>query len=532
MNLNLVKYLFPILFVVLFISCDRGFEEENIDPVNPTTTTVDRLFAGYLSLTFWQYDYWANHAKNGWMNWMQLVSSPNNRGLNNFQQSDLGRDHMWSFLYTDLFQTYRIMEQELAKQPAEIQAQSQYKVAAMKILLYFYVAKVSDLYGDIPFAEAGLGLDPDNAILRPEFNTQESIYLTILEELASIDSLFALDDPMQLTFDNPEDEIDIYYNNDWEKWRRFTNSLRLRLAMRISKARPTIAQEQVAAILGGSLPLIEEPAHNAVWNNDFLSYESVGLNDAHRFDEAQGIKTRASQRLWYQMAEDLDDASIFDLRAFIFYRKNGIGQWAPIPNSPLEQENQNTSPDPLFDPDAPALYSTISPDFMGGRRTPERHFIASETSFLRAEAILRGWASGDAEAEYKEGIKRSVEWYVDAWNSVVSTNQKLEPVTTEMLEAIYEAPVNKWDPSKGFELVITQKWVDFMLDPLEAYTEWRRTGFPELEETFTATGGPMTIPSRYVYPLGESIDNADNYQEAVARLSEGDSPNSKVWWDQ
>ncbi|MCB0644334.1 MAG: SusD/RagB family nutrient-binding outer membrane lipoprotein [Phaeodactylibacter sp.] len=527
-----MKYLFPILLLILVSSCDRGFEEANIDPVNPTTTTIDRLFAGYLSLCFWKYDYWANHAKNGWMNWMQLVSSPNNRGQSAWQQSDLSRDHLWSMLYTDIFQTYRIIEQLMESQPQEIQEQSQYKLAALKILLFFYTSKVTDLYGDIPFFEAGLGLDPEQPILRPYFDKQEQIYGYMLEELAAIEARFATEDPLQLDFANSENQIDVYFDNDWDKWRRFGNSLRLRLAMRISNIRPALAQQEVAAILGGGLPLIELPEQQAGWDIGLPGYESVGLNDAHRFDEAQGIKTRASQRLWYQLAADLDDASVFDIRAYIFYRKNGIGQWAPIPNSPLAQEQQNISPDPLFDPDAPALYSTISPAFMGGRRTPERHFNCSETAFLRAEAILRGWAPGDAENEYKEGIKRSVEWYVQAWNSVVTSNQKLDPVTDQVLENIYEAPVNQWDAGKGFELVMTQKWVDLMLDPLEAYSEWRRTGFPKLEETFTATGGVMSIPRRYVYPLGESIDNADHYQDAVSRLSAGDSPQSRVWWDE
>lgn len=523
--------LLPVLLAVLllFASCNR-LEELNIDPVNPTTTTIDRLFAGYLSLTFWGYDYWANHAKSGWMVWMQQISSTNNRGLQEFRQSELGRDYLWSFLYTDIFQTYRLMEQEIGLLSPELQAINQYRFGAMKILLFQYAAKVSDLYGAIPFSEAGRGLDLNNPIIRPKFDSQEAIYEEILAELTRIDSLYALQDPEQLTFQNPEDVIDLYYFNNWENWRRLCNSLRLRLAMRLSEVRPGYAEQQVRAVLDADLPLIETPEQHAVWDKNLSAYENRGLNDAHRFDEAQGIKSRASQRMWSQLASNTDDAGIFDPRARIFFSKNGFGQWAPIPSSPLLQEQENIQPDPLLDPDFPALYSILNPDFLGSRQTPERHFLSSEVAFLIAEAALRGWTNEDAEQWYYEGIRRSVNWYVSTWNTQVFGSEQIPTLSEEELQDIFDQPINAWDPDRGLELIITQKWIDFMLDPLEAYSDWRRTGYPELEPLQTASGATMLLPQRYVYPLSESIDNASNYQAAVAELPGGDQPSSEVWW--
>ena len=530
---KMMKIKTPILILLILLcssACDRGFESLNTDPANPSETTVDRLFAGYLSLTFWNYDYWANNAKNGWMIWTQQVSSTNNRGLSAFRQSDQGRDNMWSFLYKDIFQTYRAIEQEMNNQAPETQARSRYKMAAARILLYFYAAKVSDLYGDIPFTEAGLGLAADNPVLRPRFDSQESLYLALLEDLRSIDALYATEGPEQFDFQNTEDEIDIYYFNDWSKWRRFANSLRLRLAMRLTKVRPDLAEQHAKEILGNGLPLIESAADHAEWTKATPGYESVGLNDAHRFDEAQGIKSRASRRLWDQLANGVNDADIFDIRARIFYAKNAFNQWAPIPSSPQAQEEQNIQPDPLFDPDIPAQYSILTPRFMGGRNTRERHFLSSETAFLRAEAIWRGWVEGDARAAYEEGIRRSVDWYVRAWNEVAPSNVQLEMPSEEELQALLNGPKVQWDDARGLELILTQKWVDFMLDPLEAYSEWRRTGFPVLEEAISVTGAPMTPPRRFVFPQSEAIDNAANYQEAVSRMG-GDEADGRVWWD-
>lgn len=519
-----------ILILLASPACDRGFESLNTDPANPSQTTVDRLFAGYLSLTFWNYDYWANNAKNGWMIWTQQISSTNNRGLSEFRQSDQGRDNMWSFLYQNIFQTYRAIEQEMNNQPAETQARSRYKMAAARILLYFYAAKVSDLYGDIPFSEAGLGLSADNPILRPKFDTQENIYLAMLENLRSIDALYATDDPEQFDFQNTEDEIDIYYFNDWDKWRRLANSLRLRLAMRLTEVRPGLAEQHAKEILGGALPLIESAADHAEWTKATPGYENIGLNDAHRFDEAQGIKSRASRRMWNQLSDGLDDADIFDIRARIFYSRNAFNQWAPIPSSPRTQEEENIQPDPLFDPDIPARYSILTPRFMGGRSTRERHFLSSETAFLRAEAIWRGWVEGDARAAYEEGIRRSVDWHVKAWNEVAPSNMQLALPTEEEIQALLNHPKVQWEEARGLELILAQKWVDFMLDPLEAYSEWRRTGFPALEETASANGAPMAPPQRFVFPQSEAIDNAANYQEAVSRMG-GDEAAGRVWWD-
>lgn len=528
-----MKLKIHILIVSLFLSstaCDRGFESLNTDPANPSETTVDRLFAGYLSLTFWNYDYWANNARNGWMIWTQQISSTNNRGLSEFRQSDQGRDNMWQFLYQDIFQTYRAIEQEMDGQAPETQARSRYKMAAARILLYFYAAKVSDLYGDIPFTEAGRGLSAENPILRPKFDSQESIYRAMLEDLRSIDALYAADDPGQFSFRNTEDEIDIYYFNDWLNWRRFANALRLRLAMRLSEVLPDLAEQHAREILDGGLPLIESAADHAEWTKATPGYENIGMNDAHRFDEAQGIKSRASRRMWDQLADGLSDADIFDIRARIFYSWNAFNQWAPIPSSPKAQEEQNINPDPLFDPDIPARYSILSPRFMGGRSTRERHFLSSETAFLRAEAIWRGWAAGDARAAYEEGIRRSVDWHVKAWNEVAQSNMQLAAPSEEDFQALLSHPKVQWQEPRGLELILTQKWVDFMLDPLEAYSEWRRTGFPVLEETVSAGGAPMAPPRRFVFPQSEAIDNAENYQEAVRRMG-GDEADGRVWWD-
>ncbi len=513
-----------------FAACDKGFEELNTDPVNPTETTIDRLFAGYLSQTFWNYNYWANNAKIGWMNWTQQITSTTNRGLSEYAQSDIGKDNMWQQLYTTVFQTYRVMESELAKQPSSVQEKSQYKHAAMRIILYFYVSKVTDLYGDIPFSEAAKGL-ADEPVLFPKYDTQEDIYRTILEDLKVINTLYAANDPEQLTFANTEDEIDIYYFNDWSKWQKYANSLRLRLAMRLSEVAPDLAQQHVSELLDGALPLIETPADHAEWTQQTPGYQSVGLNDAHVFDEAQGQRSRASQTMWDKLADGTNDSDIFDIRARVFFTKNGIGQWHPIPASPLTQEQEGIGLDPLFDPDIPAMYSILTPKFMGGRNTPERHFLSSETAFLKAEAYLRAWANGSAQTAYEEGIRRSITWYIDAWNSVNISSQQLDMPTETELTELFNHPKNAWNDAQGLELIMTQKWIDNMLDPLEAYSDWRRTGFPEIEPSFTASGQPIEPPVRYVYPQGETIDNAANYQNAVGNMG-GDAADIKVWWDE
>ncbi len=517
------------LFLLPFAACDKGFEDLNTDPSNPTETTVDRLFAGYLSQTFWNYDYWANNAKIGWMNWTQQITSTTNRGLSEYKQSDIGKDNMWIELYTKIFQTYRVMELELSKQAVAVQERSQYRQAAMKVILYFYVSKVSDLYGDIPFSEAALGL-ADEPILFPKYDTQESIYRSMLEDLEAINTLFENNDPEQLSFANTEDEIDIYFNNDWLKWQKYANSLRLRLAMRVSEVAPDLAQQHVSDILNNGLPIIETPADHAGWNQQMPGYENPGLNDAHIFDQAQGQRSRAAQTMWDKLADSNNDADIFDVRARVFFTRNGFGQWLPIPSSPLAQEQNNIDLDPLFDADIPALYSILTPKFMGGRNTPERHFLSSETAFLKAEAYWRGWAAGDAQAAYEEGIRRSITWYVDAWNSVNISSQQLTMPSEQDFTELFNHPKNAWNTAQGLELIMNQKWIDNMLDPLEAYSDWRRTGFPVLEASFTASGQAIEPPLRFVYPQSESIDNSTNYQAAAGNIG-GDTPQTRVWWD-
>lgn len=146
----------------------------------------------------------------------------------------------------------------------------------------------------------------------------------------------------------------------------------------------------------------------------------------------------------------------------------------------------------------------------------------SDLCFYKAEAALLGWAGlqpGDAEAFYRDGIKAAMK--VDPYN-------------------IPDADITTYLDNEGtlsgteeeqLEKIMGQKWISLFMRHYEAYAEWRRTGYPKLIPGPNQGVTNGTIPRRGVYSGTERFRNPDEYNAAAARMSNGDSYLSKVWWD-
>jgi hypothetical protein len=190
-------------------------------------------------------------------------------------------------------------------------------------------------------------------------------------------------------------------------------------------------------------------------------------------------------------------------------------------------------------PPAPsaAQYAEINANQNGYSR-PNRTYYTSETfnkplngltfaevSFAKAEAALRGWGGNAANAQtyFEEGIRAAM---------------TISPFTEAGLSA---AEIDAYIAANGtltgsmdaqMEQILTQKWINFFVDQSdEAYSEWRRTGYPQLTPGLNQGETNGTIPTRMKYVNDESLLNTANYGAAVSRLNNGDTYTSKVWWD-
>ncbi|MFW6157528.1 MAG: SusD/RagB family nutrient-binding outer membrane lipoprotein [Balneolaceae bacterium] len=350
---------------------------------------------------------------------------------------------------------------------------------------------LTDAYGDIPYTEA-LEAKSENEN-SPAYDEQADIYAGMLEDLETANELL---DP-----DGEPIENDILYDNDILKWKKFANSLRLRLLMRISHKQDVSGDMQQIVDNPDTHPVFETVNDNAA-----LEYESSNPNQfpIHTYRVGTFQEFRASKTL-------VDTLNIFnDPRLPVFAD--------PTDNSVEEGDPEYVGVPNGLEDDAAANYNGSPSDQsrMGSRYFDEPNeakgliMSLAELKFILAEAAERGLIDGDTETYYEEGIEASFEQY------------DVEPD-----DGYFSQPDVAFDPNRALEQIGTQKWISLFFTGLEAWFDWRRTGYPELEPSVENRNSDQ-IPVRMRYPTEEQSLNSENYQEAVDRQGP-DNINTEMW---
>ncbi len=529
-----------LLSIIMFAlaSCKKDFDTINKDPNGFTTASSGSLFnAAISSLQFgWDEQLYVNISVL--YKETQLVALPQVR-WNNYT---LGTEKIWSNYYT-MLPNLRELEKRFTQMDTS-QAEVKNMMALEKILLAYKTFKVTDLFGDIPFSEAGYGFLDVN-MLYPKFDTQESIYKTLLNELQwaadNIDPAADDKDPF-LTFKN----FDNLFFGDLEKWQKFANSLRLRYAMRMANREPALAGEIVNDILDNQKPLfgitgfgqlIDNASECAALYPNKLGYR----NESKGWSFNQSKDVRMGTTIWQLLSrnDSTSGSGIFDPRAFYFFDTNDDGKWVAFSNDP-----------PTATPDGGIPYEyhrdvnyTIKGD--GCQYSPVNYYLArdmdyqpdifitgAEVLFLLAEARLRGIGvpqnSNDAYTHLRDGIQFSLTF----WNFVM-TNSKLPtgtPFSNNILvpnlptwgieNEIYNDYFNGSDQDKQ-RVLYSQCWLDMFRQPQEAFALSRRTGL-------TPHAGIPSMVYRFPIPQSEVSYNQSNWYNAVGAA--GDGLSQKVWW--
>ncbi|MGB3064844.1 SusD/RagB family nutrient-binding outer membrane lipoprotein [Sphingobacterium thalpophilum] len=352
------------------------------------------------------------------------------------------------------------------------------------VLQSWVFSLLTDAYGDIPYTEAG----NINEFLTPRYDTQETVYRGLLNDLKNAQSL--------LKVSGKGIEGDIIYNGDISQWKRFTNSLRLRIALRIADRLPELAKttlEDIAAEGSGYL------ASNA--DNTQLVYRDA----PYRNPVSASFEARDDYRISKTMVDKLFELK--DPRLPIYSDTTKIKtteRYIGLPNGLTSSEASSigfdltSKPGPYFrEPKAPAVILSYS-----------------EVLFGLSEAVSRGFIAGDAADLYQKAIRASLEQYKVNNDSIIQyLNQ------TEI----------KFNPNAYKKSIGEQKWIALYGQGLEAFAEWRRLDYPQLVPAKAgALGGK--IPVRFLYPGTEQSLNGANYQEAIKRQG-SNSLLTKLWFD-
>lgn len=390
------------------------------------------------------------------------------------------------------------------------------------LVLQVYISSVlTDLFGDIPYSQAWQG-SADNAIISPAYDKQEDIYRDMIAKLKEANTL--------LGTGTEEIEGDILYNGDIDAWKKFANSLRLRLLLRMSSKDASFVTTEMSAMLASptTYPIFEKNADNAA-----LVYLGSAPNN-NPINENR--KTRDDHRVSKTLIDMLyiDPASP-DYRVSIYASlAEGTHDYDGLPNGLRASEAAAYKDNGLKNT------SKIG-SFYSSATAPGVLMTYAELQFILAEAAVKAYIPGgvaQAEIYYNDGIKASYYQNAtafeaeleDVWASTfTSWGWDGKDILKYAFDDYMEYGGWKFNAAKAMEQIGTQKWVALFDQGLQANFEQRRIGYPVLVAPAAAANSGK-IPVRVFYPSDEYSRNKKNVEAAVAAQG-GDDMKTKVWWN-
>ena len=534
-----MKYICYIILVLgaivmPFTSCDTDrLQELNINPQALNEVNLNFLFtAAELSVASGgfsgdnRYIDWRTNM--GYCMYFMQHFATTATGLNSAGDKYFDNDEAWNapweFWYGNVGKTLSIIFKETGEGGFE-EGMRPNMVAASKILWVLNFHRLTDFYGDIPYSEAVQGIDGS---FRPKYDTQQAIYSDLFSKLS--------EGINELSTSNPDQGFaaaDIIFDGDIAKWKKFGNSLMLRLAMRVSNVDQGTAASMVnQAIQGG---LMESNDDNVWIPMDDGPGEWVNQNGISRaFQPGDGGQSRVMSKTLIDFLKGSDPNSVVDDDPRLMILSEGI-------NGNIDPLAQEGMPNGLDDADLDEytgiansvpneLFSSANLKLMDDA-DPYIIMNYAEVCLLLAEAAERGIGTvpGSAQEWYNEGVKAAMQMWsameVGDPSMVVSDDQ----VNSYLTNYPYGGGGITGNEA-ALEQIGYQMWASKFFNWWEAWSDWRRTGFPSLVPTdFPGSASPGVIPTKLRIPNREVATNEENYNSGATKP---DTPEGKVWWDQ
>ena len=507
-----------LLSGLVLVGCDAGLSEMNVDPTQATAEQMDPRFlftTAQLRTSGDQYESWrANLIYSSTIVQHFAAIASYWSGDKYFYNPDYSAALFDSY-YPGPVRDIANLVARTSEDPEQVNLNAAARI--WKVVLFH---RLTDMYGDVPYFEAGRGFLGD--VYQPAYDPQEEIYKDMLKELGEAVAAFNPDLP---TFGSG----DLLYGGDVEQWKKFGNSMMLRLGLRLSKVDPALSQEWVQkAVQGGVMASNADIAY--VQHTDGPA--GINMNG-----NSQVFEVDLNMRLSETLVSWLRDRN--DPRLGV-YGQLPDEEGAPNPGS-TAPEDQRGLPNGL-DSDLLAAYddglsdnlTTILTRYslpnaeLRGLDDPMFFQTYAEVEFMLAEAAQRGWIAGDPATHYESGVRAAMEYLQLYGSGAVIGSAAIDAYLAE----------NPFDPASALEQINEQYWAATLLNEYEAWANWRRSGYPELtpvDYPGNVTGG--VIPRRLRYPSNEDIVNTVNFREALSRQGITQDPQdpsgftARVWWD-
>lgn len=473
-NINKLKALL-LACVISFTACDTvDFGDTNLNPNNPSVPVTASLLTNAMRGTS---TFVAETTPNLYV---QYLSNGQYDEESRYQTLNWSPNGYYA-LMEDLNQIIDINSNDATKLGAQAYGSNANQIAAATILKAWIMQGMTERWGDLPYSQA---LDVENNIY-PAYDAQQSIYTGIFNDLdAALSMIDAGNGP----------DGDIFFGGDMAMWATFANTIKMTMALRLSKADPSTGNSKFNQALSGAISsnseniqytYLTEDSNDNPWQDRFETRRDYLVSDV--FVNAligTGTNTAPEDPRLPKMAQLATTSATY------------VG-------APYGQSNSATDD-----------YSFITGDIINKSDAPLMIFTYAEVLFARAEAAARGWTTEDAATLYGQAVTASMEqWGVDATDA-----------------ATYLAA----NPYSGLNDIAYEKWVALYMQGYNSWAEWRRFKAMGTESRIGLVApadllsNATDIPQRQGYSATAGSLNADNYAAVVA--SQGpDGLDTKIW---
>ncbi len=480
------KLLLVLSLVLVFTSCTKDWEELNDNPNKATDPPATNIFAYTIR-------YFADNFYDDWQDMNNYETYVGHLGKIQYidEAGYRFRVGVVNDAWSDVYTTMNNLEKVITKAEEEKNVNLQ----AAAITWKAYILQIAtDKWRDIPYTEA-LRAEEGDEYLNPAYDSQSKIYAELLTMLEEANGLYNPSIPTALLGDG-----DLIFGGDISLWKKFTNSLRLRVAIRISNVDAATAQSHIEAILGNptDYPIISSNAENAqlAWQGSSPYYEP-----------------------WYENAavDNRDDHGMGKplIDSLLNYNDPRLSVYA----KPASTDSVYRGVIPGANPGSfnMADISRIGDHYRG---TPDGYtpFLRyPEIQFIIAEAALNGWNTGGVDAQ-------------TAYEAAVTASLEEHGITGDT--AYLQQPPVAWGSGymTNYEKIYIQKWISLFKQGHEAWAEARRTDVPLCEPApYSPYEGHDRAPFRYPYPDDEYNLNSANIN--AVDNSQDDFWGEQMWWD-
>ncbi|WP_405514806.1 SusD/RagB family nutrient-binding outer membrane lipoprotein [Spirosoma sp. KNUC1025] len=527
-----ISFLFLAGLLLANVSCKESeFTESYPDPSKIAATTVEKQFTGVLyasrDYVLPGYRFYFVTLRTSLNHYNQATGWINESGQ--YVPGSSGVEDVWYNYYNVLAQ-YRELQKVYASKPADQQNDRKIFMLAAAVFVYDYTQKMVDLFGPIPFSTAGLLSTNGGEYLTSaaKFDTAEGIYTFLLDDLKRIATELngiTLNSGYQKSFQTQ----DFLNKGDVTLWKRYCNSIRLRLLNRVSDVESfkSRSNTEIAEILGNATtyPIVETNAQNI----------QINVYDVNTDINSKGFQDGLESTDWFGNTAGkaiIDNMNVNkDPRLSLLFEPGASAAGKYIGIDPTATSSTQQA---LYSAGQVAIYNRYT--LSRNQFFPGVLINAAQMNLIKAEYYLRAGNDASAKTAYETAIAQSVQFYngiLAVSNATgVTGSVKPTPATDASIAAYIAGTGVNWSSATTsadkLKLIATQKWLHYnLVQPYENWADIRRLDYPVLSFQADNANNQTLPPVRWTIPGNEITYNTANY-EAVRST---DKLTTKVFWD-